>query len=201
MRLTTTEGLDDGSDYSPDGRWIYFNSDRSGRMQIWRMNPDGSAMEQLTKDENNNWFAHPSPDGKWIVFLTYGLDVKVHPAAKDGMLRLMPADGAAAVLLILFGRLGRDQRSLLVARRPQGRLRALPTIEVSWSCSAIARPSPFMFTSFNPGHVGLQSLSIREGLAFGGFDAQLALLHEEVSRRGAAAVRELFLAHGLRFGA
>lgn len=33
-RLTTTEGLDDGPEYSPDGRKIYFNSDRTGRMQI-----------------------------------------------------------------------------------------------------------------------------------------------------------------------
>ena len=73
-------------------------------MQIWRMHPDGSAMEQLTKDENNNWFAHPSPNGKWIVFLTYAPDVKGHPADKDVMLRLMPADGGdATVLLKLFG--------------------------------------------------------------------------------------------------
>jgi len=64
-----------------------------------------------------------------------------------------------------------------------------------------------MFASFNPGHVGIKGLSLREGLAlaerhgFAGFDAQLIPLHEEVTRHGAAAVRELFLAHGLRCGA
>jgi sugar phosphate isomerase/epimerase len=63
-----------------------------------------------------------------------------------------------------------------------------------------------MFSSLNPGHVGI-SASLREGLAlaerhgFGGYDAQLAPLHEEVTARGAAAVRDLFLQHGLRIGA
>jgi TolB protein len=45
-RLTNTPGaLDDGSEYSPDGRWIYFNSTRTGRMQLWRMRPDGTGQE------------------------------------------------------------------------------------------------------------------------------------------------------------
>jgi sugar phosphate isomerase/epimerase len=63
-----------------------------------------------------------------------------------------------------------------------------------------------MFSSLNPGHVGI-SASLREGLAlaerhgFGGYDAQLAPLHEEVAAHGATAVRDLFLQHGLRIGA
>ncbi|HEX2851605.1 MAG TPA: biopolymer transporter TolR [Opitutaceae bacterium] len=103
-RLTITDGLDDGPDYSPDGKWIYFNSDRSGRMQIWRMHADGTAMEQVTKDEFNNWFPHPSPNGRWIAFLSYAPDVKGHPADKDVTLRLMPAAGGEATVLVkLFG--------------------------------------------------------------------------------------------------
>ncbi len=103
-RLSITDGLDDGPDYSSDGQWIYFNSDRTGRMQIWRMHTDGSGMEQVTKDEYNNWFAHPSPDGKWIVFLSYAPDVTGHPPDKDVMLRLMPSVGGEITLLTkLFG--------------------------------------------------------------------------------------------------
>ena len=34
--LIAGEGVDDGPEYSPDGRYIYFNSTRSGAMQIWR---------------------------------------------------------------------------------------------------------------------------------------------------------------------
>src|SRR4029077_11827235 len=89
-RLTDAKGLDDGPDYSPDGQYIYFNSVRSGLMQIWRMKADGGDQTQITKDDYNNWFAHPSPDGKWIVFVTFERDVEGHPANKDVMIRMMP---------------------------------------------------------------------------------------------------------------
>jgi TolB protein len=103
-RLTTATGLDDGPDYSHDGKYIYFNSERTGTMQIWRMKTDGSEQQQVTSDEYNNWFAHPSPDGKWLVLLSYEKDVKGHPANKDVMLRLMPVGGGEIqVLAKLFG--------------------------------------------------------------------------------------------------
>jgi TolB protein len=41
IRLTDAKGLDDGPEYSYDGKWIYFNSNRTGRMHIYRMRPDG----------------------------------------------------------------------------------------------------------------------------------------------------------------
>lgn len=103
-RLTTAPGLDDGPDYSPDGASIYFNSERSGLMQIWRMKPDGSEQEQVTSDDYNNWFAHPSPNGQWIVFLSYDKSVKGHPANQDVMLRLMSlSDKKIRVLAKLYG--------------------------------------------------------------------------------------------------
>jgi Tol biopolymer transport system component len=58
----------------------------------------------VTNDEFNNWFPHPSPDGKWLVFLSYEKDVKGCPENKDVMLRLMPlAGGKIDVLAKLFG--------------------------------------------------------------------------------------------------
>lgn len=104
-RLTTAVGLDDGPEYSPDGGYIYFNSVRTGLMQIWRMRPDGSGQEQVTSDDFNNWFAHISPDGKWMVFLTYAHDVTGHPGGKDVMLRLMSLDGEKKITVLakLYG--------------------------------------------------------------------------------------------------
>jgi TolB protein len=95
IRLTSTPGLSDGPEFSPDGKYIYFNSTRTGLMQLWRMKPDGSEQEQLTNDEFNNWFPHISPDGKWIAFISFGQDVKPdeHPYYKHVYLRLMPAGG------------------------------------------------------------------------------------------------------------
>lgn len=106
IRLTTAEGLDDGSEYTPDGSYIYFNSVRTGTMQIWRMKPDGSNQEQVTHDPLNNWFPHISPDGKWIVFITFGHDVDPsdHPFYKHVYLRMMPISGGKPkVVAYLYG--------------------------------------------------------------------------------------------------
>ena len=106
VRLTDAPGLDDGPEYSPDGKSIYFNSVRTGQMKIWRMNPDGTDQRQVTQpDEYGDWFPHPSPNGRWIVFLSYDKSVEGHPPNKDVVLRIMPADGSEAprVLATLFG--------------------------------------------------------------------------------------------------
>ncbi|MBC6368903.1 PD40 domain-containing protein [Algoriphagus sp. AK58] len=90
IRLTNSDGLDDGPEYSYDGQWIYFNSHRTGRMQVYRMKPDGSGQEQLTFDEYDNWFPHPSPDNRSIVYISYLEDQKgAHPFGKDVKLRIM----------------------------------------------------------------------------------------------------------------
>jgi len=104
-RLTTAPGLDDGPDYSPDGKFIYFNSVRTGQMKIWRMKYDGSEQTQVTPiDEYGDWFAHPSPDNKWIVFVSYDKSVEGHPANKDVVLRIMPTTGGEPkILAALFG--------------------------------------------------------------------------------------------------
>jgi len=42
--LTSVNG-NDNSDFSPDGRWIYFDSRRSGMSEIWRIPADGAGPE------------------------------------------------------------------------------------------------------------------------------------------------------------
>ena len=101
-----TTGHVDGSEYSPDGKFIYFNWTGSGTMQLWRMKPDGTQKEQLTFDEYNNWFPHISPDGKWIAFISFPptINFMEHPALKRVMLRLMPVSGGAPrVMAYLYG--------------------------------------------------------------------------------------------------
>ena len=70
----TSDTVNDGPDYSPDGKFIYFDSARSGTTQIWRMKPDGSAAEQITDDARVNSSPHVSRDGKTVVFLSQPLN-------------------------------------------------------------------------------------------------------------------------------
>ena len=111
--LTAGTGISDDPDYSADGKWIYFNSDRAGGlMQIWRMRPDGNDPEQVTHDEFNNWTPHPSPDGKSILILSYDKSVTGHPANKDIAFRIINvADGSIRVLVNVTGGAGSDNVS------------------------------------------------------------------------------------------
>lgn len=104
---TNTSGHVDGPEYSPDGKYIYYNANVTGTMQLWRMKPDGSGKEQLTFDEYHNWFPHISPDGKWMVFISFppGIDPAEHPFYKRVVLRLMPLAGVGSprVIAYLYG--------------------------------------------------------------------------------------------------
>jgi TolB protein len=98
-QLDSNAGYDDGPDYSPDGKWIYFNSDRSGNWDIWRIPADGAGpgdqrAEQVTGDEREDWFPHPSPDGKWLLFLSFAKGTATHNDKLPGTaLRIMPMPG------------------------------------------------------------------------------------------------------------
>ena len=78
-------------------------------MQIWRMHPDGTALEQITSDNQPNWTPHPSPDGRWILFLSYAPGTQGHPANQPVTLRLMSVkDRRITTLVHLTGGSGTD---------------------------------------------------------------------------------------------
>ena len=87
----------DGPDYTPDGEWIYFNSEAAaslpGHAQIFRIRPDGSELQQIMKDERVNWFPHPSPDGHVIAYISYPEGTTGHPADKAVIIRTMTPEG------------------------------------------------------------------------------------------------------------
>ena len=83
----------DGLDYSPDRRWIWFNGDQDGCANLWRVQPDKTVLEQMTDDDLVNWFPHPSPDGKDVLFLAYPAGTQGQPANLDVLLRIMPLSG------------------------------------------------------------------------------------------------------------
>jgi Tol biopolymer transport system component len=66
------------------------------------MGTDGGGQEQVTSDEFNNWFPHPSPDGRYLVFLSFEKDVSGHPQNKDVTLRRLSLDGGKIDVLGRF---------------------------------------------------------------------------------------------------
>ncbi|MET3951314.1 biopolymer transporter Tol [Arthrobacter sp. UYEF36] len=82
--VDTGAGHCDGPEYSPDGTWIYFNtetfSSRPGHAQIARVRVDGSGLERLIHSGTVDWFPHISPDGHHASYLRFPAGTIGHPA-------------------------------------------------------------------------------------------------------------------------
>ena len=73
VQFTTTQGLDTGLSFSPDGSAIVFASDRSGWFEIFvRPAAIGGHEIQLTNDGSQNVQPVWSPDGKSIAYTSIG---------------------------------------------------------------------------------------------------------------------------------
>jgi len=89
-QITNGPGEDARPAWSPDGRWIYFSSDRSGRNEIWRVAPDGRDPVQITTAGANTVVV--SRDGEWLYYQPAG----VVPA----VIRRIRPDGTGDALVV-----------------------------------------------------------------------------------------------------
>ena len=67
-RLIASSASENNPAYSPDGRRIAFQSERSGVENIWACDSDGSNPVQLTSFESHSGTPRWSPDGRQLVF-------------------------------------------------------------------------------------------------------------------------------------
>ena len=81
-----TNVIDSYPMFSPDGKKIVFESNRSGNFEIYTINTDGSDIKQLTHDTSFDGTPAWSPDGKSIVFAS--------ERDKDPEIYIMNADGS-----------------------------------------------------------------------------------------------------------
>src|SRR5216683_8147593 len=68
--LTNTTKKDSHPRWSPDGRRILFESNRSGEGQLWVIDVNGGEAQQLTTMSTEAGNGLWSPDGKWIAFVS-----------------------------------------------------------------------------------------------------------------------------------
>ncbi|MFL6449478.1 MAG: hypothetical protein ACJ746_17625 [Bryobacteraceae bacterium] len=93
VRDITSESSDeDMASWSHDGKWIYFESDRSGVFQIWKVPFAGGTAVQVTKDGGADAFE--SRDGKFVYYTKW---------EQRGIWR-KPVEGGPDTLIITAGR-------------------------------------------------------------------------------------------------
>jgi Tol biopolymer transport system component len=74
----------DGPEYSPDGKWLYLNTESftstPGHAQLARIKVNGGGFEQLLESETVDWFPHLSPDGRLASYIRFPGGTVGHPA-------------------------------------------------------------------------------------------------------------------------
>ncbi len=117
-RLTSSPGDKFTGVKSPDGRWIAFNSNASGSMQVWRMPASGGNEERLTTGNERMRHLFWSPDSRWIYVQPSHRNVWRLPAAGGPLQQVtrFPESG----LYIDEPAISPDGRTLVYARATGG---------------------------------------------------------------------------------
>ena len=125
--LITGPALEATPTFSRDGKWVYFSSNRSGRFQIWRADPRGGSLTQLTREGGLG--AREADDG----YLYYSTQVNVPE------IRRIPAAGGAEETVLssprprFFGHWAIAAGRIYFIRQPDDSLWDGPRLSELWA--------------------------------------------------------------------
>ncbi|MGN6125687.1 MAG: TolB family protein [Humibacter sp.] len=94
--IDTGSGHIDGPEWSPDGAWIYLNTERwasePGHAQLARVPDGGGEIERLVESDTVDWFPHLTADGRLATYLEFPLGTLGHPADRDVAIVVVDTD-------------------------------------------------------------------------------------------------------------
>jgi Tol biopolymer transport system component len=100
--LDTGPGHVDGPEWSPDGSWIYFNTEgfttAPGHAQLARIPDPGGRAQRLVGSATVDWFPHLSPDSRYASYVAFPPGTLGHPADLDVEVRLVDTSDWATPL-------------------------------------------------------------------------------------------------------
>ncbi|MFN8529218.1 MAG: hypothetical protein U0670_11435 [Anaerolineae bacterium] len=142
-RLSRQINVSGSPAWMPDGSAVLIGGNRGNESdQIYRFGVDASEPERLTESQGNNFNPQPSPDGRWLLFLSYqqrGLRAVLVPLATPGdePRAITAGDGfcqypewspdSTRIAVICQGMYGQLRQSLFVAYVDQGEIDFLVT--------------------------------------------------------------------------
>jgi len=83
VQMTRGEKSCQDPSFSPDGSYLFFTTDRTGKKNVFRMPLDGGEAEQITDWKGVLGNYHLSPDGKSIAFTAIEQDTEDEKAKKE----------------------------------------------------------------------------------------------------------------------
>jgi TolB protein len=100
--VDTGAGHIDGPEWSPDGRWMYFNTEGftgvAGHAQLARIPDSGGRVERLVESATVDWFPHLSPDSRYAAYLAFPAGTLGHPADLNVEVRVVATEEWSAVV-------------------------------------------------------------------------------------------------------
>lgn len=92
----------DGPEWSPDGAWIYFNTEgfteRPGHAQLARVPDAGGPAQRLVVSDTVDWFPHLSPNARYASYIAFPAGTLGHPADLDVEVRVVATSDWATPL-------------------------------------------------------------------------------------------------------
>ncbi len=92
-QITRDRALDQQPTFAPDGRHLYFASDRTGVSNIYAYNLETAKLRQVTNVVNGAYMPELTPDGKTLFYVGYthdGFDLYSMPVDEGRWLRALP---------------------------------------------------------------------------------------------------------------
>ena len=129
VQVTHGSQFVESTQLSRDGRWLYYDSDLSGNMDLYRMALPAGAPERLTTDSSDDFWPAPSPDGREVAFHSWrggSRDIWVMPL-DGGPLQRVTSSPAQEAMAVLGAR--RESPRLLHLRRSRRDLDGAPRAE------------------------------------------------------------------------
>lgn len=94
--VDTGRGHIDGPEWSPDDRWLYFNTEGfttdPGHAQLARIPDAGGTVERLLTSDTVDWFPHLAPDGRFASYISFPAGTLGHPADLDVEVRVVSTE-------------------------------------------------------------------------------------------------------------
>jgi len=130
LQLTRGEKSCTEPSFSPDGRLVYFLSDRSGQQAVWRIPVDGGEAEKLTDFKGSVTGFQLAPNGKSLAFLGNPTDAEEEKAKKEKRdFRVVDDKGSNAWLYLIAA------EADATGKRPERKLADVPyhIASLDWS--------------------------------------------------------------------